>query len=424
MANIQRPRGTLDVNPSDSPSWRYIKEVAQQVSDLFGYGEIITPTIEHTELFERTVGETTDIVEKEMYTFEDRSGRSLTLRAEGTAPAARLYLEEKLYAEAQPVKLSYIGWPIFRYERPQAGRLREHHQFGVECFGSKDPALDAEIILLALEFLTRLGLSDLEVLINNIGCPECRSDYRQMLREYYESSLNALCTDCRRRYDTNPLRLLDCKKESCVHLSQNAPRMRNYLCDECSGHFKNLQTYLDDFDVEYQLDDSLVRGLDYYTKTVFEITHDALGAQDVVCGGGRYDGLIEMLGGDATPGVGFGMGMERLLLIMQHEEIPLPSQSGIDAFVVTIGDEAKRAALSLINELRTNEISADTDYLDRSVRAQMRYADKYPARFVLIMGEDELDRGVIAVRDMEDGSQTEISDQEIVSYLRSMKLGQ
>ncbi len=417
MQITKRPRGTADITPEESPRWRYLERRARDVCRRYGYGEIATPIIENTEIFRRTVGETTDIVQKEMYTFLDRGGRDLTLRPEGTAAAARLYLEEGLYAGAQPVKLSYVTWPIFRYERPQAGRLRQHHQFGVECFGSADPAADAEIISLLCDFLQDLGLDDLTVGLNSIGCPECREPHRDAVRAHFAEHLERMCPDCRRRYDANPLRLLDCKVKSCRGFQEGAPQVVSFLCEGCRDHFAQLQSDLDALKIRYELDPGLVRGLDYYTRTVFEIKHRALDAQDVVCGGGRYDGLVEVIGGEPTPAVGFGLGMERLLMILEREGLPVPEPPPLDAFVVIIGDETRGPGLALVRSLRRAGFSADTDYMGRSVRAQMRHAGRYPSRFVLILGGDELQSGTVTVRDMEEGSQQRVRLGEIEAFL-------
>ncbi|MFP4200940.1 MAG: histidine--tRNA ligase [Clostridia bacterium] len=413
-----RPRGTMDLTPADTPGWRHIESVAREVCRRYGYGEIRTPIFEHTELFQRSVGEFTDVVEKEMYTFDDRGGRSLTLRPEGTAPAARLYLEERLYAEAAPSKIYYLSWPIFRYERPQAGRLRQHHQFGVECFGSEDPAVDAEIMALARDFLEELGLEDLVVGLNSMGCPGCRGDYREALRLHFEPHLDEMCDDCRRRHAQNPLRLLDCKEDRCQPFIKSAPAITDYLCEDCREHFDHLKAYLDGLGVQYELDPSLVRGFDYYTGTVFEITHRALGAQDVVCGGGRYDNLVETLGGDPSPGVGFGLGIERLLLILEREGVTLPVASHIDAYLVCMGEDVRRWAVRLLHRLRGAGLSADMDYMDRSFRSQMRRADKYPARFAVILGEEELEAEKLTLREMESGDQETLDFEAAVERLR------
>lgn len=405
MANISRPRGTNDIPPGESPRWQYLEEQIRRLCRLYGYQEIRTPIFEHTELFERGVGGTTDIVEKEMYTFKDRGGRSITLRPEGTAGAVRLYLENNLAAGAQPTKMYYLSTEIFRYERPQAGRLRQHHQFGVEAFGAQDPALDAEVIGLAAHLLADLGLKELSVHVNSIGCPVCRAGYRRVLQEYYEPHRASLCEDCRRRVDRNPLRLLDCKVPHDRELAAGAPRMRDHLCEECAAHFQGLQEHLADLEIPYEVDTGIVRGLDYYTKTVFEIIHQGLGAQNVLCGGGRYDGLIEEIGGPPTPGVGFGMGMERLLLTLEKEGIELPTPAGIDVFVAAVGEEAHRRAVRIVSRLRRAGVSADMDYLGRSLRKQMKFADKYPSRFVLILGEEELATEEAPLRDMRSGEQ-------------------
>ncbi len=419
--DIRRPRGTEDVIPEQSPKWQYLESTAREIAGLFGYEEVRTPILEHSKLFTRTVGEVTDIVEKEMYTFTDRGDRSITLRAEGTAPAARLYIQENLHAEAQPVKLCYVGWPIFRYERPQAGRLRQHHQFGVECFGSADPAIDAEIISLAFEYLAQLGISGLDLHINSIGCPDCRPDYLSDLKESLQNCIREMCSDCQRRMQNNPLRILDCKREKCRDFLRNAPLMSDYLCDGCAQHDAESRECLDELEISYVQDPTLVRGLDYYTKTVFEITHDALGAKDVVCGGGRYDGLVELLGGESAPGIGFGMGLERLLMILEEEEAYLPNRPSLDVFVVTIGERASKFSVSLLRTLRQAGISCDMDYLDRSVRAQMRYADKYPAQFVIMIGENELKSEVMTVRNMKTGDQSEVEMGLLVDHLLDAK---
>ncbi len=413
----KRPRGTADATPTDTPKWQYLESVAREICRCYGYGEIRTPVFEHTELFQRTVGEFTDVVEKEMYTFEDRGGRSLTLRPEGTAAAGRLFLEAHLDAAALPAKLYYLSWPIFRYERPQAGRLRQHHQFGVECFGSADPLVDAEIITMAQDFLSAVGLADLRVGLNSMGCPECRHAYRAALREHYGPRREKLCPDCQRRYEQNPLRLLDCKVETCQELKSGLPPMGDFLCPACQEHLKKVEGYLHELGIRYHRDPSLVRGFDYYTRTVFEISHQALGAQDVVCGGGRYDGLVESLGGDPTPGVGFGLGLERLLLILEEEGVSLPSAPPLDVFVVTIGEEVRSTAFGLVQAYRRNGWRADLDVMDRSMRAQMRFADKYPARYVLILGPDELAGQQVPIRNMVSGTEEKVALKDAVGYL-------
>jgi len=414
---LTRPRGTADFLPRETARWRYVEDAARRVCRLYGYGEIRTPTFEETELFVRGTGETTDIVQREMYAFTDKGGRSLTLRPEGTPPVVRAYLENGLHSDPQPTKLFYIA-PMFRYERPQAGRFREHHQFGVELFGSPEPEADAEVIHLALDFLTRLGLSGLRVRLNSIGCSQCREAYRVALREYLRPFLDDMCRNCQRRFADNPLRFLDCKREECRALKAGAPRTLDYLCAECRVHLLRLQEVLDLLGVDYATDAGLVRGLDYYTRTVFEIVHHQLGAQDAVCGGGRYDGLIEALGGRPTPGVGFGLGLERLLMVLDLIGAHLPEPPPLDAFVVTIGEASRAEGLRLMYELRAGGLSADTDYLRRSVKAQMRYAGKCPARYVLMLGEDEAASGRVTVREMETGRQEVVPRPDISSYLR------
>lgn len=411
-----RPRGTLDVIPAEASKWHFLETEIRRITRQYGYAELRTPVFEHTELFTRGVGGTTDVVEKEMYTFTDKGGRSLTLRAEGTAPAVRAYLENRLDAEAQPTKVYYLG-PIFRYERPQAGRLREHHQFGVEAFGSADPALDAEIIHLAWDFLGRLGLSGLTVNVNSLGCPVCRPVHRRALLDYFAPHLGELCPDCQRRYVQNPLRLLDCKREGCRRLSAGAPTILDHLCDECAAHFARLQRYLAEFGVEHQVNPGIVRGFDYYTKTVFEIIYAGLGAQSTICGGGRYDGLIAQIGGKPTPGIGFGLGLERLLLTMAKQGVLPSPPPGVDLFVATVGEAAARRAPALVAGLRREGLGADLDYLGRSLKGQLKYADKLRARFVVVLGEEELAAGRVRVKEMTSGQETGVELSSLASWL-------
>ncbi|MDI6869984.1 MAG: histidine--tRNA ligase [Bacillota bacterium] len=412
-----RPRGTLDVTPAEAFKWHYVEEQIRRITRQYGYTELRTPIFEHTELFARGVGETTDVVQKEMYTFTDKGGRSLTLRAEGTAPAVRAYLENGLEAEAQPTKVYYLG-PIFRYERPQAGRLRQHTQFGVEAFGSANPALDAEIIHLAWVFLKRLGLSGLTVDVNSLGCPACRPVHRQALLDYFRPHADGLCADCRRRYAQNPLRLLDCKNGACRRVAAGAPVILDHLCDECAGHFARLRQYLAEFGVEFRVNPWIVRGFDYYTRTVFEIIHEGLGAQSTVCGGGRYDGLIAHLGGKPTPGIGFGLGLERLLLALEKQGVRLPPPAAVDLFVATVGEAAAERAPALVAELRREGMAADLDYLGRSLKGQLKYADRLRARFVAVLGEAELAEGRARVKEMATGQETEVKLGELASWLR------
>lgn len=415
-----RPRGTSDILPEEAARWRYLEEQIRLVCRLYGYGEIRTPIFEHTELIVRSAGETSDIVSKQTYTFLDRGKRSLTLRPEGTAPTVRAYLENKLYARALPVKLYYIA-PIFRHERPQAGRYRQHHQFGVEMLGAGDPAADAEVIALAMELCRRLGLQGLAVHLNSIGCPGCRPGYRETLLEFFRGTVEKLCPDCRDRYARNPLRLLDCKEEGCRRLTERAPAMLDYLCHDCRGHFARLQEYLDGLGIRWELDACLVRGLDYYTRTVFEIISVVPGNAGAICGGGRYDGLVEELGGDPTPAVGFGMGLERLLLAMDGQGLRPADDSRPDAFVAGVGEGGFRRAVELVHRLRRAAVPADMDYLGRSLKAQMKHAHRLGARYVVIIGEEEMERGAATLRNMETGEQREIPLGELVEELRGVK---
>ncbi len=413
-----RPRGTRDFLPEELVRWQYVEEVARRVCRRYSYGEIRTPLFEHTELFERGVGEGTDIVEKEMYTFSDRGGRSLTLRPEGTAPVMRAFLEEGLRNQALPKKLFYIPYQCFRYERPQAGRYRQHHQFGVEVIGSSDPLIDVEVIALAGEFLAQLGLENFGIRLNSIGCPECRVEYRESLRQYMSDQAD-LCQVCRSRLETNPLRILDCKNPRCRELAGSAPAVLDYLCAGCREHFSGVRAGLSSLGLEYQLDSSLVRGLDYYTHTVFEIFYRGLGAQDALLGGGRYDGLAESLGGEPCPGMGFAMGLERILLAMEEEGCYLPGPEAPEVFLVAMGDEPRASRMALLARLRRAGLNADTDFMDRSMRAQMRLAARAGSRAALIVGEDELEKGQAALRLLDQGSQMQVSLEDLGQEVRT-----
>ncbi|RKD34643.1 histidine--tRNA ligase [Thermohalobacter berrensis] len=411
------PRGTKDVLPSESYKWQYVENMFREVCKNFGYREIRTPVFEHTELFERGVGETTDVVQKEMYTFEDRGGRSITLKPEGTAPTARSFIENKLYAQPQPTKLFYII-PVLRYERPQKGRLREHHQFGVEVFGSKNPAIDVEVISIVLTLYKRLGVEDIELHINSVGCPECRKEYNKILKEYLTKKVDYLCDTCKTRFDKNPMRIIDCKNKKCQEQLQDVPLMIDHLCDDCNNHFDKVKQYLEALKIDFVVDPKIVRGLDYYTKTAFEFISTEIGAQSTVCGGGRYDGLVEEIGGPSTPGVGFGMGIERLLLTLENKGIEIPKEKGLDVFFVTIGEKAEKEAFRLLYDLRQNGISADKDFLDRSVRAQFKFSNKINAKYTVVIGDDELDKGVVTLRNMETGKEEEIKINDLVNILK------
>lgn len=406
---ITKPRGTEDVLPKDSKLWQYIENTARNVCGCFGYKEIRTPVFEHTELFNRGVGETTDVVQKEMYTFEDKGGRSITLKPEGTATLVRSYIENSLYANPQPTKLSYII-PCFRYEKPQSGRLREFHQFGIECFGAESPETDAEVISLAHMFLDRLGIRDVKLNINSIGCKTCRGEYNKKLREYFEGCRDELCETCRERLEKNPMRIIDCKSEVCHALAEKAPKIIDYLCNDCRGHFDATRAGLENMGIDYEINPDIVRGLDYYTRTVFEFTSDCLGAQSTVCGGGRYSGLVEQLGGKPAEGIGFAAGIERLVLVMRAQGLDRAGgEDSPELFVAVMGSEAEGYAQKLIYELRKNGVRAEQDLCGRSLKAQMKYADKLGAAFSTVIGENEMCEKKAVLKNMKNGEQTEIS---------------
>jgi len=411
------PRGTQDILPQDQPYWNYVKQTAIRICHLYGYQPLDIPIFEETSLFVRSVGETTDIVEKEMYTFEDKGGVSLTLRPEFTAGVVRAYIEHGMYVWPQPVRLYSIG-PAFRYERPQAGRFRQFHQINVEAIGEQDPALDFEVMSLAWQFYEELGFKGLSFQLNSTGCPKCRPGYVRVLKEYYQDHIDQICDDCRRRLQRNPLRLLDCKQERCQPVIMNAPKIKEYLCDECTEHFQTLLEYIDSIGWPYALNHRLVRGLDYYTKTVFEIWAEGIGAQNAVCGGGRYDGLAEELGGPPTPGVGFAAGIERIVMTMKYQGIEVPPLESPKVFVAYTGDEVKREAIKLAHTLRTNHIGVLCALGNRSLKSQMKRANKSGVLFTLILGENELARDVVTVRDMRNSQQMEVKRGELVNWLR------
>lgn len=412
----KRPRGTNDFLPEDTCKWQYVENLLREICHEFGYEEIRTPIFEETELFLRGVGDTTDIVQKEMYTFEDAGGRSVTLRPENTASAVRAYVENKMASRSQPTKLFYIG-PMFRYERPQAGRFRQFHQFGVECFGAASPAADAEIITLAWEFYRRLGLQNLELNLNSVGCPECRPAYRKALQDFLRPNLDKLCDSCRERFDKNPLRILDCKNPECQQYLVGAPTTLDALCDDCREHFNAVKKYLDAVGIPYKINERLVRGLDYYTNTAFEILLSDIGAQSAVCGGGRYNRLVEEIGGKPTPGVGFALGMERVFNALASQGIELPAGRKVDVFVAALDAEAGEESFRLTTELRRQGLAAAQDVMGRSLKAQFKYADKFAAAYTLIVGGDELARGAVQLRDMAAGEQQEVAIADVVSLI-------
>jgi histidyl-tRNA synthetase len=413
------PRGTRDILPGEAEHWQFFEEKMREICRLFGYGEIRTPVFEHTELFLRGVGEVTDIVSKEMYTFTDRGDRSLTLRPEGTASTARAYLEHKLHGEAQPVKV-YYGGPMFRYDRPQAGRYRQFHQFGVEVFGTKDPTVDAEVMALSLVFFRALGLTEFTLQINSVGCPQCRGTYRTLLQEQLKGKASAFCPDCAERYHKNPLRILDCKNETCRSLTTDAPLMLDTLCGDCAEHFEAVKGAMDAMGEHYEINPRMVRGLDYYTKTAFEIVSPVLGAQSSIVGGGRYDHLLETLGGGDIPGIGFAIGIERVLLALEAAGVEIPQTGATEVFVATVGEVPASEALRIVMDLRAAGIAAEKDYLGRSLKAQLKFADKKKARFLVILGDEELKRKVVTVRDMAEGTQEEVALSEITGRLGAL----
>lgn len=414
MQIIKKAKGTADILPNTIEKWYYVEEQFRKICHEFGYNEIRTPLFESTDLFKRGIGETTDVVQKEMFNLEQRSTdngkltESLTLKPEGTAPVVRSFIENKLYADSQPTKIFY-NTPCFRYEKPQKGRMREFHQFGVEVLSSKSAYTDAEVISLVVEFLDRLGLNQfVELHINSVGTPKSRSNYAQALKDFFEPNYNMLCVDCKERFEKNPMRLLDCKVETCRSLGKDAPLITDYLDPESKEHFLKLQEYLDIMKISYVVDPYIVRGLDYYVRTAFEFVTDKLGSQATVCGGGRYDGLVEELGGPITPGIGFGLGIERLLLLMDSVQIEFPPQKTMDLFIVALGDAAKQKAADIIFKLRKNGIVCDMDHLDRSMKAQLKYADKMNSKFTAIIGENEIENNSVILKNMNESIQTDI----------------
>jgi histidyl-tRNA synthetase len=404
--------GTHDLLPEDSFKWQHLEEKIREILSLYNYKEIRVPIFEETELFSRSIGQDTDIVQKEMYTFLDQGKRSLTLRPEGTAGVVRAYLEHSLGEKSPLVKLFYFG-PMFRQERPQKGRLREFNQFGVEAIGSLDPSLDAEMIELAVRICFDLSITDFKLHLNSIGCPVCRPVHRDEFLGYMKDKVGELCDDCKTRYLRNPLRMFDCKKEECIEKLKDAPVMIDFLCDECKNHYNLVKQYLNKLKIDYFDDKTLVRGLDYYTKTAFELKSKLLGTQDTLCGGGRYDLLVEELGGKNTPAIGFAAGIERFVLALQMEKKLDMEEKKLDLFIATLGDDAKAFAMKLMKDLRGKGLICETDYLSRSLKAQMREADRQKAKKVLIIGEDEIRKGKAILKDMESGGQEEIELEKI-----------
>lgn len=417
---MKAPRGTVDLLPEQTVKWQYVENVLREICKTFNYEEIRTPVFEHTEVFQRGVGDTTDIVQKEMYTFDDRGGRSITLRPEGTAGVVRAYIEHKLYGSPiQPTKLFYFS-QLFRYERPQQGRMRQLNQFGVEVLGSADPSVDAEVIALAMTAYKKLGLKNIKLVINSLGDTESRNAHREALIKHFTPHMDELCADCNSRLTKNPLRILDCKTDMDHPAMKNAPSVLDYLNDESKEYFTKVKTYLDALDIAYEVDPTLVRGLDYYNHTAFEIMSEAegFGAITTLLGGGRYNGLAEQLGGPSTPGIGFGMGLERLQLALEAEKITLPIKKELDVFFVTIGDVQKEA-VQLIQQLRNNGLRVDKDYQERKIKAQFKAADRLQANFVVILGEEEFEKKVVIVRSMETGEQIEVPIDQLVETMKT-----
>ncbi|MGN0708961.1 MAG: histidine--tRNA ligase [Anaerovoracaceae bacterium] len=413
---INAPKGTKDIMPDQVWKWHYVEAKFREICRNFGFREIRTPMFEHTELFQRGVGDTTDIVQKEMYTFQDHGNRSITLKPEGTASAVRAFLENNEYAEVQPTKYYYIT-PCFRYEKPQSGRLREFHQVGIECYGTPDMMADADVIALGHDFLEEMGVKNITLEINSVGCPKCRAEYKDALRAFLKPHYDELCDTCKDRYERNPMRILDCKSAEDQALVKDAPMMIDYLCDDCKKAFEDLKADLDAMGIEYVVNPRIVRGLDYYTKTAFEFVSDSIGAQGTICGGGRYDDLVEELGGPSVPGVGFGLGIERLLIQMEADGAEIPEEKGTDVFIAVRGDDAMREGLSLLEKLHRAGVSAQMDSLRRNFKGQFKYAAREGAAYTVVIGDDEIEKGVVQLKDMDKHEQEECPLDGIVGRL-------
>ena len=420
MADINRAiKGTADVLPNESYRWQYIEKVMLSTARLFGYREIRVPVFEHTEVFSRNVGDTTDVVQKEMYTFDDKGGRSITLRPELTAGVARSSIEHGLIYDALPEKVCYIGG-CYRYEKPQAGRLREFHQFGMECIGASSPAADYEIIAAANQVLKTIGIEKISLEINSIGCPECRKEYQKALKSYFTDNIDDLCDTCKDRLNRNPMRILDCKSPVCSKLAKNAPKVIDFLCDDCKEHFEGVKSHLDSAGIKYTVNPQIVRGLDYYTRTVFEFVSGDIGAQSTVCGGGRYDGLIGQMGGKDTPALGFGMGIERLLLLLENQKTAIPPEQKCDLYIATMGNAAELKATEISSSLRFDGFEVQTDICSRGLKAQMKFADKIGAKFSMVLGDNELQNNKAVIKNMATGDTSEAALDNISDKLSSL----
>ena len=406
MSEINRAvKGTNDILPNDSEKWQFVESTMLDTASLYGFKEIRVPVFEHTEVFKRSVGDTTDVVQKEMYTFDDKGGRSITLRPELTAGVIRSSIENGLVNGALPLKVCYIGG-CYRYEKPQAGRLREFHRFGVECIGAKEPTADAEVISLANSVLNDIGIKNISLEINSIGCPECRKEYHKALKEYFSSKSEELCGTCNERLDRNPMRILDCKSPVCSEIAAKAPVVLDYLCDECREHFEKVKQYLTAMGIAYKVNPHIVRGLDYYTRTVFEFVSGDIGAQSTVCGGGRYDGLVSQMGGPVVPSLGFAMGIERLMLVLKNQNAEFPDDTKTELYIATMGEKAQVKALALATELRKEGFSAETDICGRGLKAQMKYANKIGAKYTMVLGDTEVDGNFANLKNMASGEET------------------
>lgn len=420
MAEINRAvKGTNDILPSNVHKWQFVESRMLDTARLFGFSEIRVPVFEHTEVFKRSVGDTTDVVQKEMYTFDDKGGRSITLRPELTAGVIRSVLENGLTNGPLPLKVCYVGG-CYRYEKPQAGRLREFHQFGVECVGAAAPNADAEVISLAKQVLNNIGIEKISLEINSIGCPECRKKYQEALKEYFRKNIDTLCDTCRDRLERNPMRILDCKSPICKQLCENAPVVIDYLCDECENHFSEVKKHLNAADIKYTVNPHIVRGLDYYTRTVFEFVSGDIGAQSTVCGGGRYDGLIAQMGGQPTASLGFAMGIERLMMVLEAQNAPMPEPPVCDLYIASMGENASLKATALCSQLRDFGYSVQTDICGKGLKAQMKFANKIGAIFTMVLGDNELANNSAKLKNMQSGEEIEINLDELVDKLLNL----